>query len=76
MRKPDRNDEIRGEIKKGMTIYGYGRTEMAVFLRCSESTFSRRLKCPAFSFVCHLRNIVLTDHARYIVGTVFISAAR
>ena len=55
MRKPDRNDQIRGEIKKGMTIYGYGRSEMAVFLRCSESTFSRRLKCPEDFTVRDLR---------------------
>ena len=55
MRKPDRNDEIRGEIKKGMTIYGYGRAEMAVFLRCSESTFSRRMKHPEDFTVRDLR---------------------
>lgn len=41
-----KNKEIRGEIKKGMDIYGYGRAEMAIFLRCSPSTFGRRMREP------------------------------
>lgn len=41
------NDKIiRGEIKKGMCIYGYKWEDMAIFLRCSESTFGARLREP------------------------------
>lgn len=42
----EKDKRIRGEIKKGMDIYGYGREEMSIFLRFSKSTFDRRMRKP------------------------------
>lgn len=52
-----KNKEIRGEIKKGMSIYGYSRKEMAIFLRYSESTFDRRMRSPETFTVKDMRII-------------------
>lgn len=41
-----KDNEIRGEIKKGMSIYGYRQTDMAILLRYSQSTFSSRMREP------------------------------
>lgn len=41
-----KDKEIRGEIRKGMSIYGYNAEQMAIFLRYSRATFNRRMKKP------------------------------